>query len=126
FGALYASRVATATLHDLAGAPVPPGAAHRLAAAVASGAGTRVAEAVPPPIRAPVTHAAHAGTASGLHDVLLAAAAFAVLGAIAGFAYGRDPVKQAAPIPSPVEPSAPPVPAPQKVPRSARSETTTP
>ena len=41
-GALYASRVTTATLHALAGLPAPPGAAHRLAAAVASGAGTRV------------------------------------------------------------------------------------
>ena len=39
-GALYASRVTTATLHALAGLPAPPGAAHRLAAAVASGAGT--------------------------------------------------------------------------------------
>src|ERR1700758_5614913 len=41
FGALYASRVTTATLHDLAGLPAPPGTVHRLAAAVASGAGTR-------------------------------------------------------------------------------------
>jgi hypothetical protein len=42
FGALYASRVTTATLHDLAGLPAPPDTVHRLAAAVASGAGTRV------------------------------------------------------------------------------------
>src|SRR4029077_5950834 len=42
-GALYASRVTNATLHDLAGLPAPPGTVHRLAAAVASGAGTRVA-----------------------------------------------------------------------------------
>jgi hypothetical protein len=42
-GALYASRVNNATLHALAGLPaVPPDAVHRLAAAVASGAGTRV------------------------------------------------------------------------------------
>jgi hypothetical protein len=75
-GALYASRVTTATLHALAGLPAPPGAAHRLAAAVASGAGTRVAAAVPAAARAAVTHAARAGTASGLNDVLLAAAAF--------------------------------------------------
>lgn len=32
------------------------------------------------------------------HDVLLAAAAFAALGAIVGFAYGRDPVRQAPPV----------------------------
>jgi EmrB/QacA subfamily drug resistance transporter len=61
-GALYASRVTTATLPALAG---PPGAVHRLAAAVASGAGTRVAAVVPPAARAAVTHAARAGTASG-------------------------------------------------------------
>ena len=48
FGALYASRVTTATLHALTGLPAPPGAVHRLAAAVASGAGTRVAAVVPP------------------------------------------------------------------------------
>ena len=46
-GALYASRVTTATLHALAGLPAPPGAAHRLATAVASGAGTRAAAAGP-------------------------------------------------------------------------------
>src|SRR5216683_2944957 len=93
-GALYASRVTTATLHALAGPPAPPGAAHRLAAAVASGAGTRVAALVPPAARAAVTHAAHAGTASGLNDVLLAAAAFAALGAIVGFGFGPDPARQ--------------------------------
>ena len=48
-GALYASRVTTATLHALAGLPAPPGAVHRLAAAVASGAGTRVATGSRPP-----------------------------------------------------------------------------
>jgi len=46
----------------------------------------------------PVTHA-QAGTASGLNDVLLAAAAFAVLGATAGFAFGCDPASS--PLPSP-------------------------
>ncbi len=35
-GALYASRVTTATLHALAGLPAPPGTVYRLAAAVAS------------------------------------------------------------------------------------------
>jgi MFS family permease len=100
-GALYASRVTAATLHALAGLPAPPGAAHRLAAAVASGAGTRVAALVPPAARAPVTHAAHAGTASGLNDVLLAAAVFAALGAVAGFAYGPDPARQPPPSPDP-------------------------
>jgi EmrB/QacA subfamily drug resistance transporter len=90
FGALYASRVTTATLHYLAGLPASLGTVHQLAAAVASGAGTRVAAAVPPAARAAVTHAAHAGTASGLNDVLIAAAAFAALGAIAGFAFGPD------------------------------------
>jgi EmrB/QacA subfamily drug resistance transporter len=113
FGALYASRVTTATLHDLAGLPVPPGTAHRLAAAVASGAGTRVAAAVPPTARAAVTHAAQAGTASGLNDVLLAAAAFAALGAIVGFAFGPDPAKHTPPILAPGELSAQSTPLPQ-------------
>src|SRR5215469_9540280 len=96
-GALYASRVTTATVHALASRPAPPGAAQRLAAAVASGAGTRVAAVVPPAARGAVTHAAAAGTASGLNNVLLAAAVFAALGAVAGFAYGPDPVRQPPP-----------------------------
>jgi EmrB/QacA subfamily drug resistance transporter len=94
FGALYASRVSTATLHQLVGLPASPATVHRLATAVASGAGTRVATSVPPAARAAVTHAAHAGTASGLNDVLLAAAALAALGAIVGFAYGPDPARR--------------------------------
>src|SRR6516162_5562090 len=102
-GALYASRVTTATLHALADLPAPPGAAQRLAAAVASGAGTRAAAAVPPVARAAVTHAARAGTASGLNDVLLAAAAFAALGVIAGFGFGPDPAGQPPAIPAPGE-----------------------
>jgi predicted MFS family arabinose efflux permease len=101
FGALYASRVTTATLHDLAALPATPGTIQRLAAAVASGAGTRAAAAVPSAARAAVTHAARAGTASGLNDLLLAAAAFAALGAIAGFAYGPDPPEQPPAIPAP-------------------------
>src|SRR6516162_4852798 len=100
-GALYTSRVTTATLHALAGLPAPPGAAHRLAAAVASGAGTRVTALVPPAARGAVTHAAAAGTASGLNDVLIAAAAFAALGAVAGFAFGRDPARPPPPSPAP-------------------------
>ena len=125
-GALYASRVTTATLHALAGLPAPPGAAHRLAAAVASGAGTRVAAAVPPAARAAVTHAARAGTASGLNDVLLAAAAFAALGAIAGFAFGPDPARQPPPSPAPGELSAQPAPAQHQAQRPAGPETTAP
>ncbi len=46
------------------------------------------------------------GTASGLNDVLLAAAAFAAPGAIAGFAYGPDPARQPPPSPAPGELSA--------------------
>jgi hypothetical protein len=128
-GALYASRVTTATLHALAGLPAPPGAAHRLAAAVASGAGTRVAAVVPPAARAAVTHAARAGTASGLNDVLLAAAAFAALGAIAGFAYGPDPASQPPPSPAPGDhgaQSAQPAPARHQAQRPAGTETTPP
>jgi EmrB/QacA subfamily drug resistance transporter len=117
FGALYASRVTAATLHCLVGLPASPGTIHRLAAAVASGAGTRVATVVPPAARAAVTHAARAGTASGLNDVLLAAAAFAVVGAIVGFAYGPDPARQPSPIPAPGELSAQSTP----LPRDARA-----
>jgi len=82
-------RLASATA--LVSLPAPPGAACRVAAAVASGAGTRVARA---------------GTASGLNDVLLAAAAFAALGAVVGFAYGPGPVRQPPPKPG-AEPVAP-------------------
>src|SRR5262249_12090504 len=106
-GAIYASRVTTATLHALAGLPAAPDAVHRLAAAVASRAGTpvaptvppapRVATTAPPATRAAVPPAAHAGTARGLNDVLLAAAAFAALGAAAGFAFGPDPARQPPP-----------------------------
>jgi hypothetical protein len=100
-GARYASRLTTATQHPLAALPAPPGGVHWLATAVGSGAGTRVATAVPPAARAAVTHAARAGTARGLNDVLLAAAAFAALGAIAGFPFGPDPTRQPPPSPAP-------------------------
>jgi hypothetical protein len=46
------------------------------------------------------------GTASGLNDVLLAAAAFAVLGTIAGFAFGADPARRPPPRAAPGELSA--------------------
>jgi hypothetical protein len=59
---------------------------------------------VPPAARAAVTHAARAGTASGLNDVLLAAAAFAALGAM----------------------SAQPAPAQRQAQRPAGPETTAP
>ena len=125
-GALYASRVTAATLHALAALPAPPGAVHQLAAAVASGAGTRVATGVPPAARAAVTHAARAGTASGLNDVLLAAAAFATLGAIAGFAFGPDPARQPPSSSAPGELSAQSAPAQLQAQRPAGPETTAP
>jgi hypothetical protein len=93
---------------------------------VASGAGARVAAVVPPAARAAVTHAARAGTASGLNDVLLAAAAFAALGAIAGFAFGPDPARQQQPRPAPGELSAQPAPAQHQDQRPARPGTTAP
>ena len=114
-GALYASRVTAATLHDLAALPASPGAVHRLAAAVGSGAGTRVDAVVPPAARAAVAHAARAGTASGLSDVLLAAAAFAAIGAMVGFSFGPDPAKQAQPFPTPAPLSDPSTPRPHDV-----------
>src|SRR3954465_8840511 len=113
FGALYASRVTAATLNALAGRPGPPGTAHRLAAAVASGAGTRVVTAVPPAARAAVTHAARAGTASGLNVVLLTAAGFAALAALAGFAFGPDPAMQPPPGPTPGDRAAVGLPSPR-------------
>jgi hypothetical protein len=121
-GALYASRVNTATLHALTHQPaVPPGTVHPLAAAVASGAGTRVAGVVPPALHDAVTQAAHAGTAAGLNDVLLAAAAFAAVGAIAGFAYRPDPARRPAPTPERDQQPAPSLPASI---RPTRPETT--
>jgi len=100
FGALYASRVTTATVGALPGGPASPGTVHRVAAAAASGAGMRVAYAVPPAASAAVAHAVRAGTASGLNDVLLAAAAFAAVGAVVGFAYGPDPARHPSAIPA--------------------------
>jgi hypothetical protein len=91
-GALYQSRVTAGTLHALALLPGTASQHHRLASAVASGAGIRVAATLPPPAPAAVIHAARAGTASGLNTVLLAAAAFAALGAVTGFAFVHDPV----------------------------------
>ncbi|MCW2905555.1 MAG: transporter, partial [Actinomycetia bacterium] len=88
--------------------------------------GTRVAAGVPPAARAAVTHDARAGTASGLNDVLLAAAAFAALSAIAGFAYGPDPARQPPPGPAPGELSAKPAPARHQAQRPADPETTAP
>ena len=81
---------------------------------------------VPPAARTAVTHAAHAGTASGLNDVLLAAAAFAALGAIAGFAYGPDPARQPPPSPAPGELSAPSVSAQHPGPATGLARTTAP
>ena len=52
---------------------------------------------VAPAARSTIAHAARAGTASGLNDVLLVTAAFAATAAIAGFAFGRDPAKQPPP-----------------------------
>jgi hypothetical protein len=52
---------------------------------------------VPPAAPAAVTHA---GTASRLNDVLLAAAAFTTLGAMAAFAFGPDPARQPPPSPA--------------------------
>jgi hypothetical protein len=74
---------------------------------------------VPPAARAAVTHAARAGTASGLNDVLLAAAAFAAIGAIAGFAFGPDPARQPPPGPAPAKLSAQSAPAQRQAQRPA-------
>src|SRR5262249_5356766 len=125
-GALYASRVTTATLHALAGLPAPPGAVRRLAAAVASRAGTPAAAGVRPPARAAAPPPARAGPASGLNDVLLAAAAFATLGAIAGFAYGPDPASQSMSDPAPSDLSAQSAPAQHQAQLPAGPETTPP
>jgi hypothetical protein len=105
-GALYASRVTTASLHALTGLPAPPGAVHRLAAAVASGARVRVAAVAPSAARA--------------------AAAFAALGAIAGFAFGPDPARQPTPSPAPGELSAHSASAQHQPQRPAGPETAAP
>jgi hypothetical protein len=84
---------------------------------------------VPPAARPAVTHAARAGTASGLNDVLLAAAAFAALGAIVGFAYGRDPARQPPPSSAPGdhgELSTQPAPAQAPGPATGRARATAP
>ena len=54
-----------------------------------------VAAAVPSAGRAAIVHAARAGTTSGLNDVLLTAAAIAILGAIAAaFIHSQPAVGQ--------------------------------
>jgi hypothetical protein len=111
-GALYTAHVNTATRDALANqAMIPPDATDGLAAAVASGAGARVADMVPPAIHDAVAHAAQAGTATGLNHVLLAAAGFAAVGAIAGFAFGPDPARRPPPSPTQGELPAQTVPA---------------
>jgi MFS family permease len=92
-GALFAARVTASTLHALAALPIalPRGSARLLVAAVGSGAGTRVASGLPNGTRAAISHAAQAGTASGLNEVLLTAAGIAALGAVAAFALTRQP-----------------------------------
>jgi hypothetical protein len=77
------------------------------------------AEAQAASTRAAVIRAAHAGTASGLNDVLLAAAAFAALGAIVAFSMGAGSVKRSPR--SGVRDELPGEPDP--VPREARTET---
>ena len=99
-GALYASRVTTATLHALAGCPPRPAppAGWPPPSPPAPAPGSRRGPARRPRRGYPRCPAC---TASGLNDVLLAAAAFAALGAIAGFAYGPDPARQPPPSPAP-------------------------
>jgi len=58
--------------------------------------------------------------------VLLAAAAFAALGAIAGFAYGPDPARQAPPSPAPGELPAQPATTHHQAQRPAGPEPTAP
>jgi hypothetical protein len=111
FGALYASRVTAATLHDLVRLPAAPGVVQRL-------------RSRPPAARTAVTHAAEAGTAGGLNDVLLAAAASAALGAIAGFAFGPDPASQPPAIPAPGQLSCQVGPHPLSAQRPDRPEAT--
>jgi hypothetical protein len=81
---------------------------------------------VPPAARAAVTHAARAGTANGLNHVLLAAAAFATIGAIAGFAFGPDPARQPPPSPASGELSVQSAPTQRQAQRPAGLETTAP
>jgi hypothetical protein len=78
---------------------------------------------VPPAARPAVIHAARAGTASGLNDVLLAAAAFAALGAIAGFAFGPEPARQPPPSPAPGALAGQSAPAQHQAQRPAGPET---
>ncbi|HUY48398.1 MAG TPA: hypothetical protein VMV92_22160 [Streptosporangiaceae bacterium] len=113
-GAIYASRVTASTLHTLAGLPIATGSARRLASAVGSGAGTRIADTVPPASRAAIIHAARAGTASGLNDVLRTAAAIAILGAIAAAAFIRDQPTNSQPPASPA-PAPAPSPSPPQI-----------
>ncbi|MCK9894490.1 MDR family MFS transporter [Frankia sp. AgB32] len=89
-GALYAHVITARVTVGLRGLPFTDSQTDRLAAAVASGSGPRVAGAVPLPFKDAVASTARQATVDGLHHILWLAAAAAGAAALVGFASVRD------------------------------------
>lgn len=81
-GALLQSKVSDKLDPLLANAPLPPGAADRLAEAVSSGGAAAAARAVPPQARELVAEAARRAFIDGLNEILIVAAVVAFAGAV--------------------------------------------
>ncbi len=100
-GALFQHRATDEMTRQLAGAPVSRGQAAALADAVGSGAGVRVADAVPESVRPALAAAARAATASAINEVLLVGAVVAGVAAVVAFLVirpARPSVSPAAPV----------------------------
>jgi EmrB/QacA subfamily drug resistance transporter len=99
-GALFQHRATDDMASRLADARVPQGQAEAIADAVGSGAGVRVADTAPEPVRAALAAAARAATATGLNEILLGGAIVAGIAAVVAFSVIR--VRAATPTPEPV------------------------
>jgi EmrB/QacA subfamily drug resistance transporter len=82
-GAIFQSRVESGLSDNLAGTPVA-GRSHAIAHAVSSGQARQVIDSAPPASRAVLSHAADAAFVGALNDILVIAAAIALIGAVLG------------------------------------------
>jgi EmrB/QacA subfamily drug resistance transporter len=101
-GAVFQHRATGAMARQLAAARVPHGQASRIADAVGSGAGIRVADAAPAALRPALAAAARAATASALDEILIGGAIAAGIAALLALIVVRPaPAPAAAPVPAP-------------------------
>ncbi len=105
-GAVFQHRVGARMTDSLAGTPASPGQVRALSAAVGDGAGIRVAEVVPAPLRPAIAAAARTATASGIDAIMLGGAVVAAVAALIAFAVirrqPRTAVESAQAAPEPV------------------------